>query len=174
MTSDQKPKKLKDSWDLFSRIVHFSFEVGIFIKGFDGVMEILGGLLLSFLTPQQINQAVALLTQHELSRDPNDWIANHLVSLAADFSMGARNFAVFYLLLHGVLKVFVVWALLRTKLWAFPLAMGLFAAFDVYQAYRFTLSHSALIAALILLDAAIIGLTWAEYRRLKGRNPPGI
>ena len=152
---------------ILSRIVHISFEVGVFLKGFDGLLEILGGLLLSMLTAEKINQGVAVLTEHELSRDPNDWIANHLVSLAADLSVGAKNYAVFYLLLHGILKVFIVWALFRSKLWAFPAAMGLFAAFDVYQTYRFTLSHSPFLAALILLDVAIIALTGAEYGRLK-------
>lgn len=167
MKSGPLAPKMKTPWNIVSRIVHVSFEVGVFLKGFDGLLEILGGLLLYLLTPEKINQVVAALTEHELSRDPNDWIANHLVSLAADFSVGAKNYAVFYLLLHGILKVVVVWALMRSKLWAFPLAMGLFAAFDIYQTYRFTLSHSPFLAALILLDVAIIGLTWTEYRRLK-------
>lgn len=166
MKSQKKGHLRRDSWSPFTRIVHVSFEVGILIKGFDGLLEIVGGLLLSFVSPQQISHVVTLFTQHELSKDPNDWVAGHVLSLAGEF-MGAKAFTVFFLLSHGVLKVGLVWALLRSKLWAYPVAMWIFAAFGVYQMYRFVLSPSVLMVVLTILDAIIICLTWAEYQRLK-------
>ncbi len=152
----------------FSRVLHVSFEVGILVKGFDGVLEVVGGLLLSFLSPEQINQAVALATEHELSRDPNDFFANHLVTAAQGLSGGAKTFAVLYLLSHGVLKVGLVWALLKSRLWAYPTALAVFAAFGVYQVYRYVLSPSALLVFLTLVDSFVLWLTWMEWRRLSG------
>lgn len=155
----------------FSRVIHVSFEVGILVKGFDGVLEAVGGLLLFFLSPGQINRAVALLTEHELSRDPNDFFANHLVTAAQGLSGEAKTFAVLYLLSHGVLKVGLVWALMKSQLWAYPAAISLFTAFGVYQVYRYVLSPSALLVILTVLDALVIGLTWMEWRRLVGEMP---
>jgi len=151
----------------FSRILHVSFEVGILIKGLDGVLEVVGGLLLLFLSPGQINQVVALLTEHELSRDPNDFLANHLVTAAQGLSGEAKTFAVLFLLSHGVLKVGLVGALLKSQLWAYPTAMTVFAAFGIYQVYRYVLSPSALLVVLTVLDLFVIWLTWEEFRRLR-------
>ncbi len=79
-----------------------------------------GAVLLLLLSPEKINRAVALLTEHELSRDPKDFSANHLVTEAQGLSGEAKTFAVPYLLSHGVLKVGLAWALLKSQLWAYP------------------------------------------------------
>ncbi len=158
--------------DVFSRIAHVSFEMGILLKGVDGVLEVAGGILLSFLTPQKIGHVASLLTQHELSRDPNDFIAGHLALAAQGFSASARTFAVLFLLSHGLVKVGLVGALWRSQLWAYPTAMAVFAAFGAYQIYRFTLSGSTAVAILTLLDAIVIWLTWEEYGRLRKGNRP--
>ncbi len=173
MESGRKKKSRRPSQGLLQKVVHVSFEIGIFLKGLDGVLEAAGGILLSFLTPQQIGQAVSLLTQHELSRDPNDFIANHLNLAAQGFSASARAFAALFLLSHGLVKTGLVWALWRSQLWAYPTAVVLFSAFGAYQIYRFTLSGSALMAVLTVLDALVIWLTWEEYDRLRreGRRP---
>jgi uncharacterized membrane protein len=42
------------------------FEVGIVLKGLDGLLEIAGGVLLLLIKPQYLNQLASTLTQHEL------------------------------------------------------------------------------------------------------------
>ncbi len=110
-------------------LVHIAFEVGIFFKGLDGVLEIVGGLLLFFVKPETISRIVIALTQHELSEGRNDIIASHLVQLARDFSASSQVFAGIYLLSHGVIKVFLVESLLRGRLLAYPTAIVFFALF---------------------------------------------
>jgi uncharacterized membrane protein len=56
-----------------------TFEVGIILKGLDGVLEVIGGLLLLVVSPAAINRVVTSLTQHELSEDPHDFLATHLL-----------------------------------------------------------------------------------------------
>lgn len=158
-------------WRGFSKALHVSFKVGILIKGVDGILEVVGGLLLSFLSPLQINHFVALLSEHELSRDPNDFIANHLLSAADGFSGGTKTFAVLFLLSHGVSKIGLVWALLKSQLWAYPTAIAVFAAFGAYQIYRYVLSPSVAMVVLTVLDALVIWLTWEEYGRLREKGP---
>ena len=108
-----------------------------------------------------------MLTQHELSEDPRDLVASYLVRAAGHLSMSGERFASAYLLAHGVLKIALVWALLRSKLWAYPVAIVVFAAFGVYQMYRYALSRSATMLALTVLDVFVIVLTWLEYRRVR-------
>ncbi len=158
---------MKNSEVFSRRIIHFSFEIGVFLKGFDGLLEVLGAIILYFTSPQQISWMVTLLTQHELSEDSNDFIANHLQSAIGHISADTKAFAGFYLLIHGVLKVFLVWALFRSRLWAYPTAIVVFMVFGLYQMYRYTLSHSAAMFALIILDVFVILLTWAEYHELR-------
>lgn len=42
------------------------------------MVEIVGGLLLLFLTPVRIHNVLIMLTQEELSEDPGDFIANRI------------------------------------------------------------------------------------------------
>jgi uncharacterized membrane protein len=148
--------------------VHAAFQVGIFFKGLDGVAEIVGALLLYFVPPRAISHAVAMATQHELSEDPRDFIAAHLLRFAERFSAETQLFAAAYLLIHGVVKVALVWALYRRRLWAYPAAIAVFAAFGAYQMYRYFVSPSLAMIALTVLDVIVIVLTWMEYGRLKG------
>ncbi len=153
-------------------LVHIAFEISIFFKGLDGVLEIIGGLLLFFLKSETISRIVVALTLHELSEDRNDIIASYLVRLAHDVSASSQVFAGVYLLSHGVIKVFLVESLLRGRLWAYPTAIVFFALFIVYQMYRYYLQPSIGMIALSILDLIVIGLTWLEYRQLKRARHP--
>src|SRR6266849_1616120 len=93
--------------------------------------------------------------------------SSHLLRLSERFSADTQFFAAMYLLVHGVVKVLLVWALFRAKLWAYPAAIVVFAAFGVYQMYRYFLSPSFAMIALTVLDVVVIVLTWMEYLRLK-------
>src|SRR5258708_36532491 len=150
--------------------MHATFEVGVILKGLDGVLQIASGALLLFLNPGQIRHAVVLLTRHTLSRDPDDLVANYLVRAADQLSVSHQLFASLYLLLHGVVKIVLVWALLRPRLWAYPPAILIFAPFSAYQIYQFVISHSIVMLVLTILDFVVIALTWPEHSRLRHRQ----
>jgi len=150
--------------------VHVAFEIGVILKGLNGLLELIGGTLLLIFPPNAIQRFVVNLTNNELSKDPNDWIATHLRAAAAQLSVNAQIFAAIYLLAHGIIKGVLVYGLLRDELWAFPWAIGVFAAFSVYQMYRYFVEPSGWLIALTVLDVFVILLTWAEWQRVK-RNP---
>ena len=90
--------------------------VGIVLKGLDGVLGVVGGLPLLVLTPATIDHMTISLTQHELSQDPHDFIATHLLLHATSGLTGsAVQFAAAYLLSHGVVKIVLIAALLREQ-----------------------------------------------------------
>jgi len=145
-----------------------AFLVGIVLKGLDGVLEVVGGLLLLLVTPATIDRVTRALTQHELSEDPHDFIANHLLHAAGSLTGGSVRFGAAYLLTHGLVKIVLVGALLRDKLWAYPWMIAFLKAFIAYQVYRMTFAPSIGLAGLTVFDAVVAWLTYREY--LKQRS----
>jgi uncharacterized membrane protein len=152
------------------KFVHVLFDVGIIGKGIDGLLETIGGTLLLFVRPEQIGRVVRLLTQHELSEDPNDVIAGHLLHAAQHLSADVQIFGAIYLLTHGIIKVGLVAALLRRQFWAYPSAILAFLLFLVYQLYRYSHTHATWLLALSVVDVFVIVITWLEYRRLRAAH----
>jgi uncharacterized membrane protein len=145
-----------------------TFHAGITLKGIDGLLETIGGVLLWFLKPSELNEIVRFILQHELSRDPHDWIGVHLLHATAKLADADPAFASLFLLSHGVTKVALVTCLWMNKLWAYPLTIAVFAAFGAYQAYRYTHTHSVWLLVLTIFDIVLIFLTWEEYKQQEG------
>jgi uncharacterized membrane protein len=150
------------------------FEIGIILKGLDGVLEAIGGVLLFAVTPATIDRLVASLTQHELSEDPNDFIASHLLGYAHGLTGSAVTFAAVYLLVHGIIKIVLVAALLRNQAWAYPWMIGFLLVFIGYQLYRVALSPTFGLTALTIFDALIVWLTWREWHRQTAARAVGV
>lgn len=154
---------MKTDW---GGVSHRAFKLGILIKGIDGLLELAGGSALLLTSRPAIRQAVALLTRHELIEDPGDVVANHLIHLAQQLSLGTRYFAGIYLLAHGVVKIAMVAGLLRGKRWSYPLAVLLLTAFIGYQIYRLFHQVSPGLGLLTVIDIAVLGLIVREWRHL--------
>lgn len=154
----------------YAQAIHNAFEIGLLLKGLNGVLELVGGLLLLFMPPATVNEVVRLLTQGELSEDPSDLIANFLVRSAHQVSLSSEIFGSVFLLSHGMIKIGLIAALLKRKLWAYPLAIVVFGLFIGYQMYRYAFSRSLWMIFLSVLDGCIIGLTCLEYRNIKARE----
>ncbi len=152
-----------------SRIVHLLFDVGVIAKGVDGALEVIGGALLFFVSPDQLRHIARILTLHELTEDPHDIVANYLLHTAQRLSPSVTTFGAIYLLWHGAVKVGLVAALLRGRRWAYPAAIAAFLAFLVYQISRYAHTHAPELLVLSVLDVLVILLTWLEYRRLRAR-----
>jgi uncharacterized membrane protein len=158
-----------------SGFVDWTFEVGLILKGLDGVLELLGGVLLLLVSRQKLVGWSVALTQHELSEDPKDFLATHLVDLAHHLSASVQVFAAAYLISHGAVKVVLVVAVLREKLWAYPWLIGFLLVFIGYQVYRFVLEPGWGLVLLTAFDLLIVWLTWHEYgkRRERARSLSG-
>jgi uncharacterized membrane protein len=141
------------------------FEISISLKGLDGLLEVGGGILLLLLSPTQLTSIITLLTQHELSQDPHDFIATQRLSYAHTLSASVLVFAAVYLMAHGIVKIVLVVALLKQQLWAYPWTIGFLVIFILYQVYRIILHVSVWLIVLTLFDCFIVLLTVLEYRK---------
>jgi uncharacterized membrane protein len=102
-----------------------TFRISIGLKGLDGLLEIVGSVVLLFVAPATLQSWARTLTAHELAQDRHDFIATHLLHSASQLSRSTTLFAAIYLLSHGIAKVVLVIALLRNQLWAYPWMIAL-------------------------------------------------
>lgn len=151
-------------------LLHISFEIALILKALNSLCEIIGGILLAFLTPEAMNHVISILTQSELTEDPRDLIANSLLRMSGSFSISSQHFGMFYLLSHGISKMILVVLLWKGKLWAYPLSVVLLLIFILYQVYRYMVTPSVMMVLLTVLDLIVVLLTLKEYKKRKGAS----
>jgi len=141
------------------------FEVGIVLKGLTGLLELVGGVLLLLVTPGQHQWSCACSHPARAVREPARLHRLPAVHTADGLTGPGLLFGAAYLLIHGIVKVALVAALLRNKMWAYPWMIGVLLAFIVYQTYQIALGPTVGLIALTVFDIAIVALTWREYQR---------
>lgn len=147
------------------------FLVSVWLKGLNGLLELLGGAALLSVSPAFVLRTVRYLTQDEILGDPRDLIANALLRAASRLSLSSEHFMALYLLIHGAIKLVLVWALLARVLIAYPISIAVFLGFIAYQLYRYTLTLDAALLVLTALDLVLIALIYAEYRAIAVKTP---
>jgi uncharacterized membrane protein len=144
------------------------FAIAVTLKGIDGGLQFLGALLLMVIPPTLITGIANTIITRDLLGDPSGTLSTHLAAAADHFANGStRWFAILYLLAHGIIKLILVWALLKRVLWMFPVSMIVLAAFVVYEIWRAVHTHSIALPIFAALDIVIITLVAREYRKLR-------
>jgi len=121
--------------------LHWLFEFGVLVKAFNGLWETTSGILLLAL-----GEAVLM------------------ARIFHNISPHTKNFAAAYLLIHGLLNIFLAIQLYRNKLWAYLITIGVMIGFLFYQVHRISLYHSQILIYITIFDLFFILLTWHEYR----------
>lgn len=165
MSRNEKRAGIKKLLD--EKNVHVAFEISLALKGAFAVAEIAASIFAYVVTKQFLLDLVRAITWMELSEDPRDFLANYLVHAAQSLSVSSQNFTAFYLLSHGVIKLLLIIGLWQKKLGYYPAAIAVFGLFILYQAYRFSFTHSPALLLITVLDVVVIGLTWFEYQHLR-------
>lgn len=144
------------------------YKVGVAIKGFDGLVELIAGVLL-LTAPQLLHTVLQGVSGEALEHNGRfmAYIAENVAHIDADLSKSGLLFVAIFLLSHGVVKLALVYALLKEIVWAYPYALIILAGFLVYQVYAFAIHPTFSMAVFSLLDAIIIWLVWGEWQKLK-------
>jgi len=146
-----------------------TYEIGIAIKGIDGLLELIGGLLVLVIPRHTILQLTDHLTRNELANDPHDFMATHILHAGHSLADKGHWFTAIFLLTHGIVKVGLVTALLLQKHWAYPWAIVILGLFLIYQIYLLIVRTTLGMGFLTVLDAVIIFLVWREWRQVKAQ-----
>ena len=143
------------------------FHISLILKGLDGLIEVISGLLLLIVRPHQIEHLAHSIAGH----NPDSFIGSHVTNWANNLTKGSLLFGAIYLLSHGLVKLFVVVSVWRNKSWAYPLLLVVIGAFIVYQLYYLIFKKFSLgMLGLTIFDFIIVYLTWVEYGRHKARH----
>jgi uncharacterized membrane protein len=150
------------------------FRAGIFLKGVFSLIEIFAGAIVLLVTPLAIGSAIIHISRIELAEEPGSFFALHTLHLAQQFSLTPRAFLAIYLLSRGAIKFGLVIALLKNKLWAYPLALVVMGVFIAYQLYRMTVAYSLPLIVLTVFDLVVLWLIWHEYRLVRKHVNPAV
>ena len=152
--------------DVRARRTERLFRIALLVKGVDGAAELVAAVALLLVPTGAVHRLVADIVSRDLLGPPDGFLTRHLVAGTAEFASGDRTFVLVYLGLHGVVKLALVWALLRKWRRAYPVAAAVLAVFVGYELIRALHTGSVVLPFLAALDVVIIVLILREYRLL--------
>lgn len=155
------------SWYHPKTLLDKVFEAGLLIKGIDGAIEFLGGLLLLFVSPSSIHRFLAFITQQSLSENPHDKFAHFVLHAADSLNTANKDFLIIYLWIHAAVKLISVVGILRNILWAYPFALITLGLLALYQLYSIYVHTSLGLILLTTFDIFILFMIWREYGNAK-------
>ena len=143
------------------------YKLTVAVKGIDGLIELLSGVAL-LVAPGLLHHILQGLSGEVLEHPNNfmQYIADNIAHVDADLTKGGMTIVILFLISHGVVKLALVYALLKEILWAYPYALLLLCGFFVYQLVIFVLHPTLGMGLFTLLDAFIIWVVWGEWRKL--------
>ena len=150
-------------YNMIKKTIDKLFKAGLIWKGIEGVFQIVLGFVL--LVTGGIFALAVKLSQHELIEDPKDKIANWFIGLAGHFSASTQAFIAIYILIHGIVKIFLSISLWKNKKWAYPFAIVMLGLLALYQIYRITHTHSIILGILTIIDFGVIWIIWKEWKK---------
>lgn len=168
----QRSNALAQTANSRTSLAHAGFLVAIAIKGLDGALETLAGLLVWISGPWRFYTYVIWTVAPELASHVGGHAARIVQHDAGQLAQSS-TFVIIYLLAHGPLKLAIAIELLRGRLWIFPLASAVLLGFIVYMTVRAAEHPSAWLLAFALLDAITLALVlneWRTRRGMKGAN----
>lgn len=151
-----------------SSLLHRAYLVTIFVKGFDGALELLLGLIIALFGPDRLYAFVIHVTAPELYDRPHSGLLQGVQKIAGHLFGGPSGFIITYLLVHGVLKLWIAVTLLKGGArWIFPLASLILAGFVLFMGLRLAEQWSNWLLAFALFDAFTLALVLNEWRQTR-------
>ena len=132
-----------------------------------GFFRILFGLALLKVVGTPLIEVFSTLMKHELVEDPSDILYSFITNILTNHPLYITYFLALYFIFWGIIDVVLSYNLIKHRLWAFPASFILISLFVIYEAIRFSRTHSFILLGVILLDTIILGLIWREYKKLK-------
>lgn len=146
-----------------------AYKVGVGIKGFDGLVELVVGIWLIFAphVPHRLLQSAAQ-EAHEHNGTIFHFIEKQVIHLDAQITGKVLAFIIVFLIIHGVVKLVLVYCLFRKIHRVYPYALGvLLVLFGIQVSPLFRNPADVSLWLFTILDAIIIYLVWGEYQDIK-------
>jgi uncharacterized membrane protein len=142
-------------------VVHEFFLVSVILKGLISLAEVVVGVAVLLIPPQTIISLTLTLLNHL----PIASVQAKLIAEVSTYTSGTAFFISLYLLSRGLVKVGLVWGLLKGKLIAYPLSLGVLALLVAYQTYQIiTPPFSLIVFAVTLFDLVVMYFVYREWK----------
>ena len=144
------------------------YNIGIGIKGFDGLVELVVGVAL-LISPSLVHNVLSAIAGEAGEHHTRmfQFVSEYIARIDTDLAHSGLTFLIIFLIGHGVVKLALVYCLLKRIVRAYPIALAILVAFLVYQVYVLIRSPGIGMLLFTLLDIAIIWLVWGEYSELR-------
>lgn len=143
------------------------FYFGILLKSLFGFFEVLAGFFVALPGQRLIDNFLIDMALDEISRDPNDFIAKHIIYWSVDIYLAPKFFAVAYLLAHGIINILLAISLAKNKIKFYPFAILVYSLFIIYQSYKYYLSPALPLLFLTIFDVLFVLVILFEYKKKK-------
>jgi|GEM_PF-1116700 len=160
--------------DFLTRLRHSrwfdrAYKVGVGIKGIDGLLELIVGVWLIFAphVPHRLLQRAA-----DEAAEHNGTlfhlIEKQVIHLDAQITGKVLAFIIVFLIIHGVVKLILVYCLFKRIHKAYPYALAvLLVLFGIQVSPLFRNPADLALWLFTILDVIIIYLVWGEYQDIK-------
>lgn len=145
------------------------YKVGVGVKGLDGFLELAAGLLL-LVSPHTLHVLLGAIVAEAGHHHGHvtHFVATSIARLDDDLARSGLTFLIIFLIGHGIVKLVLVYCLLRRILQAYPYALGVLGLFLLYQLYALARDPLSIgMWVFTILDIVIIWLVWGEWKDLK-------
>ena len=115
------------------------------------------------MMPMRLARGLLVLSHHELFHH-HEVLAGKIDKLAETVQMHSSIGEAAYLLVHGLAKVLLIWAIFHDKRWGFTGLIGVLSFFAIVELTRAIGAHELITGLLSLFDAIMVLLIWKEYR----------
>src|SRR6476469_7581569 len=133
------------------REVYRFFLGSVILKGLISLAEVVVGIAVLLIPQQVIVHTVDLIVRNFLPGSLS-FLGPRLIESAAEFTAATALFVSVYLLVRGLIKVFLIWGLLANKMWAYPASLLVLGLLVLYQIYQILSKGSILIILLTVFD----------------------
>jgi len=147
--------------------IYHLFTASILLKGAISLAEIVAGIVVLFIPLHIFTSFAEFLTQHYNSQG---FLLNHILTAIHMITTISGIYIAMFLISRGAIKLGLIFALLKNKLWAYPWSLGVLGLFVVYQTYEVLRLHSLGITAITIFDLIVMYFIWKEYQIVKKMN----
>ncbi len=152
---------------LQEKTYYLLFEASLIFKAAYSIVEVILGFLFIFFDYQTLYGIAVSLTGDELSPGQTGPVWTYVIHAMKDFATTPREFWAFLFISHGVVKLFLIWGLLRQKLWSYPASAVVFVLFIISQLYQIWYTPSLVLWFITIFDVVVVVLIIHEYKRKK-------
>lgn len=147
------------------------YKIGVAIKGIDGLIEFGAGVAL-LISPHLVHVVLGGVAAEmgEHHAHVFQFIAEYVGRLDDNLAKSGLAFLIIFLISHGLVKLVLVYCLLREYVRVYPYALVILIGFLVYQLYVLIAAPTIGMGIFTLLDIIIIYLVWGEWRELRAKK----